>query len=183
MLQSVKNLVKFVSKFNPSDDATITLGINRYDEIEALFYLNQGGGEQLFAKIMPLTTISMEITGTRDSDHYIRLEGELDDYKVRLTFVKDKVLAKPEPIEQASSEFLTIVSLKPYFKRLTREEWLKFEMEYNKGNKPTENIVEWLANTKESDFTTIIASAFTWSKTIDGSLYWMGIQERKEDIV
>jgi hypothetical protein len=182
MLQSAKNLVKFVQKFNPSGDATITLGINRYDEIEALFYLNQGGGEQLFAKIMPLSTIEMEITGAGDSDRYIRLAGELDGYKVRLTFVKDRALVKPEPAEQDNSEFLTIVSLKPYFKRLTREEWLKFEMEYNNGNKPIDNIVEWFKNNKESDFPTIIASAFTWSKTIDGSLYWMDIHDRKEDI-
>ena len=150
MLQSAKNLVKFVQKFNPSGDATITLGINRYEEIEALFYLNQGGGELLFAKIMPLSTIQVELTGTGDSDRYLNLTGEIDGYKVKLTFVKERTLTKPEPIKQASSEFITLVSLKPYFKRLTKEEWRKFEVEFINNNH-SENIVEWLAKNKDSD--------------------------------
>jgi hypothetical protein len=182
MLQSAKNLVKFVQKFNLSGDATVTLGINRYDEIEALFYMNQGGGEQLFAKIMPLSTIEMEYTVTGDSDRYIYLTGEIDGYKVKLTFVKDRALAKPEPVKQVSSEFITIVSLKPYFKRLTREEWKNFEIEFN-THQPTENIVEWLASRKEDSLECVIGGGFVWSSTVDGVGYWSDIRDRKEDVV
>lgn len=182
MLQSAKNLVKFVQKFNPSGDATITLGINRYDEIEALFYLNQGGGEQLFAKIMPLSTIQMEYSGSGDSDRYLNLTGEIDGYKVRLTFVKERVLAKPEPVKEVNSEFITIISLKPYFKHLTREEWKNFEIEFN-THQPTENIVEWLASRKDQSFKAVIGSGFIWSSTIDGQQYWSEIHDREEDVV
>jgi hypothetical protein len=179
MLQSAKNLVKFVQKFNPSGDTTISLGINRYDEIEALFYLNQGGGEQLFAKIMPLSTIEMEYNVTGDSDRYINLTGQIDGYKVKLTFVKEKASTKPE---QASSEFITLVSLKHYFKRLTREEWKNFEIEFN-THQPTENIVEWLASRKEDSLECVIGSGFVWSSTIDGVGYWSEIRDRKENVV
>jgi hypothetical protein len=122
----------------------------------------------------------MEYNVTGDSDRYINLTGQIDGYKVKLTFVKEKASTKPEP-EQASSEFITLVSLKHYFKRLTREEWMKFEIEFNKNHDG--DIVDWLSSRKKDTLEYVIGGGFVWSETIDGQQYWGKIHDREEDVV
>jgi hypothetical protein len=88
MLQSAKNLVKFVQKFNPSNDTIIRLGITSRDEIEAFLELTEGNGNEIFLDIICLPTIKLSVRdGGRDRT-YIDLKGTIDGYKVDLTFLK-----------------------------------------------------------------------------------------------
>jgi hypothetical protein len=88
MLNATKNLVKFVQKMNPSEEATLRLAVGVVrKEIDCLFYLNRGNGREMFAKLMTIPTITLTQRGT--DNQYIDLVGEFDGYSVDITFLNE----------------------------------------------------------------------------------------------
>jgi hypothetical protein len=85
MLQSAQNLVKFVKSVKPNEDATISLSV-RLDCVEAFFYLYEGNGREIFNKVMLTPTMQLSLSG--DDLQYVILEGTFDDYRLRVTFLK-----------------------------------------------------------------------------------------------
>jgi hypothetical protein len=195
MLQSAKNLVKFVQKFNPSDEAVISLGINRFEEVEAFLHLNKGNGGKIFSQIMP--TLGIEFDARLSSDkcsQYLDLVGEVDGYKVKLTFLKEiefvditrgkKILpdSDDEIISNyvaTSSPLFDAVLKKDYALRMNVEEWIKFEKAFEKENFEA---IDTFIN-RFDDFNMLMGCAFSWSRTEEGTDYWSKIANRTKNVL
>ena len=81
MLQTAKNLVKFVQTINPSSDAVIRLGIGYDLEVDAFFFYHKGNGKDMFSKLMRKGLFNLSA-----DENYYRLDGMLHGYRVKVTF-------------------------------------------------------------------------------------------------
>ncbi len=179
MLQSAKNLVKFVSKMNPSDDTTLRLAIGHNKEIDCLFYLNRGNGREMFAKLFTCPTINLTTRGT--DDKYIDLIGTFDGYSVDVTFLDEPNDIVEIVRHDAKAEYPELAKQNPYWNYMTPEEWEKFIANLESLNFfKAKDYLEMHKNEKFRDF---IGAGFVWNKTKEGSGYWVEISNRTEPIV
>lgn len=188
MLQSAKNLVKFVSTFNPSDDAVIRLGINGRYQVEAFLELNKGNANDIYFEIMCLPTIETTVRSS-DDRRYIDLVGEVDGYKVELTFLKmnpvtikesDLVdIKRGEKIESPYFHSLfDEVKDKEYRHYLTPSEWEIFATEFKKSNTKAQQ----KSMIKETSLFSLIVGSLTWRETPQGEEFWREIALRTSNV-
>jgi hypothetical protein len=91
MLESAKNLVKFVKSVNPDFETAIRVGIGFQGQINCFFDLSAGNGREVLAKLVTCPTVKIE---TRESstgeDKYLDIKGEFDGYEIEVTFLNNK---------------------------------------------------------------------------------------------
>jgi hypothetical protein len=174
MLQSAKNLVKFVDKVKPNADAVISMGIRTDGEIEAFFYLHNGNGREIFTKLMLCPTLDLI---PRDSNKYIDLEGVYEGYKLRVTFLneRDQVLVDPK------AGYSELAKCSSHWNYMTPEEWENFIENLDTLNHNTAK--RYLELKHNDSFINFIGSAFDWSETKQGARYWIEISNRTAPIV
>lgn len=181
MLQTAKNLVKFVSAVKPNEDATISMGITRLEEVEAFVYLHKGNGREIFAKLITCPTLELS---KRDTDKYIDLEGTYDGYKLKVTFLNERdsndlvVLERHDP----KAGYSELAKCSSYWNYMTPEEWEKFidnlnDLNYNTAKKYME------LHQNDNEFRSYIGAGFAWDATKEGADYWIEISKRTEPIV
>ena len=188
MLQSAKNLVKFVSKFNPSDDAVIRLGINHRYQVEAFLELHKGNANNIYFEVMCLPAIETNVR-VSDDRSYIDLVGEVDGYKVELTFLKMHSSGIPESdlvdikkLNTFSNHPLKdIVDGKPYQFFMNDDEWTKFYKTFY-SQRQSSSIEKFFNRSKNYDFRDILLGAFSWAETEDGADYWNDISKRTSNV-
>jgi hypothetical protein len=180
MLQSAKNLVKFVSKFNPSDEAVIKLGISHRKEVEAFLELNKGNTNDIYFEIVCLPTIETNVRASSDRN-YIDCVGEVDGYKVELTFLL--MHSEMKSFTSAEKHLLTdIVQGKDYERFMTPSEWNKFHKAFL-SQKQSATIENFFVRNGHFGFREIVLAAFTWSETEDGGEYWNQISKRTSNVI
>jgi hypothetical protein len=179
MLQSAKNLVKFVSKMNPSDDTTLRLAIGHSKEIDCLFFLNKGNGREMFAKLMACPTINLTTRGT--DDKYIDLIGKFDGYSVDVTFLDEPndivELERADP----KAGYPELAKCSSHWNYMTPEEWDKFIENINACS--INDTKGYLERNDSYSFRNLIGGAFAWDETKEGSRYWIEISDRTSPIV
>lgn len=91
MLESAKNLVKFVKSVNPDFKTSIRVGIGHRGVIDCFFDLTQGNGREVLAKLVAHPTLGIETrNGATSEDVYIEIKGEFDGYEIEVTFLNRK---------------------------------------------------------------------------------------------
>jgi hypothetical protein len=180
MLQSAKNLVKFVEKVKPNEDAIISMGIRNDGEIDAFFYLHKGNGREIFAKLIHCATLQLV---QRDTDKYIDLEGMYEGYKLRVTFLNERDQVWVDPKEG----YPEAVKNCEYWNYLTAEEWKSFMKEFysiNKyvGQEGTGAFQKYLKEKADKGFRSIIMGAFIFANTSEENV-WYEICDRTQPIV
>jgi hypothetical protein len=178
MLQSAKNLVKFVEKVKPNADAIISMGIRSDGEIEAFFYLHKGNGREVFAKLITCPTL---LLAPRDTDKYIDLEGIYEGYKLRVTFLneRDDVVQIERHDEKAGYPEIAKDSI--FWNYMTPNEWDSFIQNLDKAHYVKAK--RYIELHKDGTFRDFIGAGFAWSDTEEGAGYWIEISKRKSPIV
>jgi hypothetical protein len=186
MLQSAKNLVKFVDKVKPNEGAVISMGIRTDGEIEAFFYLHKGNGREVFAKLITCPTL---LLAPRDTEKYIDLEGMYEGYKLRVTFLNERDQSDLVQLERVDPKEGYPEEVKSYYfwNYMTAEEWNDFAKEFYRIKKyagkdgALKRYLEVKENSGES-FWMAVAGAFIFCNTSDESK-WVDISNRKQPIV
>lgn len=180
MLQSAKNLVKFVEKVKPNADAIISMGIRSDGEIEAFFYLHKGNGREIFAKLITCPTL---LLAPRDTEKYIDLEGMYEGYKLRVTFLneRDQVYVDPK------AGYPELAKCHYYWNYMTAEEWNDFIKEFYSINKNAGQdgaLKRYLEKSENEnwDFKTLVYGGFAFANTKNEEK-WFAISERTAPIV
>lgn len=182
MLQAAKNLVKFISVVKPNEDAIITLGITKHEEIEAFFRLHKGNGREIFAKLITCPTLELSQMEST-SDKYINLEGMYDGYKLKVTFLNERdsndlvVLERHDP----KAGYPMLAKCSNHWNYMTPEEWEKFIDNLEDLN-PRRAKEHMDLHHDDDDFRHLIESAFPWDRTKEGARYWIEISKRSEPI-
>jgi len=180
MLQSAKNLVKFVDKVKPNADAVISMGIRTDGEIEAFFYLHEGNGREVFTKLMLCSTLDLI---PRDSNKYIDLEGMYEGYKLRVTFLNERDQSDLVQLERVDPKagYSELAKCSSHWNYMTPEEWDNFIENLDKLNHNTAK--RYLELKHNDSFANLIGAAFAWDETKQGGRYWIEISNRTEPIV
>lgn len=178
MLQSAKNLVKFVQTINPNKEATIRLGIGYDLEIDGFFYYHIGNGKEVFSKLMMKGLFNLEA-----DENYYKLDGTLDGYRVNVRFeIKQKNDIVELERHDPKAGYPELAKCSTYWNYMTPEEWEKFifnldEQNYNRAKKYME------LHQNDDEFRSYIGAGFAWDSTKEGADYWIEISKRTAPIV
>jgi hypothetical protein len=186
MLQSAKNLVKFVDKVKPNEDAVISMAIRHDGEIEAFFYLHKGNGREIFAKLITCPTL---LLAPRDTEKYIDLEGVYEGYKLRVTFLNERDQSDLVQLERADPKagYPELAKCHYYWNYMTAEEWNDFIKEFYSINKNAGQdgaLKRYLEKSENEnwDFKTLVYGGFAFANTKNEEK-WFAISERTAPIV
>lgn len=175
MLQSAKNLVKFVQTINPNKEATIRLGIGYDLEIDGFFYYHIGNGKEVFSKLMMKGLFNLEA-----DENYYKLDGTLDGYRVKVRFeIKQKNDIVELERHDSKAEYPEFVKDYKFWNYMTANEWEKFIENaggLDESKRKIEQAEDWF-------FGSLISGAFCWDETKEGGKYWVDIYNRDEPVV
>jgi len=178
MLQTAKNLVKFVQTINPNGDAVIRLGIGYDLEVDAFFYYHKGNGKEMFAKLMMKGLFNLEA-----DENYYTLDGTLDGYRVKVRFeIKQKNDIVELERHDPKAGYPELAKCSSHWNYMTPEEWEKFignleKLNYNRAKRYME------LHQNDDDFKDYVGAAFAWDDSNEGARYWIEISNRTEPIV
>jgi hypothetical protein len=182
MLQTAKNLAKFISAVKPNADAFISAGIRNDGEAEAFIYLHKGNGREIFAKLITCPTLELSQMEST-SDKYIDLKGMYDGYKLRVTFLNERDTDDLVTLERHDPKagYPELAKCSAHWNYMTPEEWENF-IENAGGHDAAKRKMEFNENGNRA-FGSLISGGFAWDESKEGSRYWLDIYYRTEPIV
>lgn len=180
MLQATKNLVKFATAVKPSSDSVISMGVRHNGDIEAFFYLHKGNGREMFAKLIGYPTLELS---QRDTPKYFDIEGTIDGYKLRVTFLNERDTDDIVELERHDPKagYPELAKCSTHWNYMTPEEWENF-IENAGGHDAAKRKMEFNENGNRA-FGSLISGGFAWDESKEGSKYWLDIYYRTEPIV
>ena len=188
MLQTAKNLAKFISAVKPNADAFISAGIRNDGEAEAFIYLHKGNGREIFAKLITCPTLELSQMEST-SDKYIDLKGMYDGYKLRVTFLNERDTDDLVTLERHDPKagYPEVVKCSYYWNYMTPEEWNMFMQDFyairkNAGDFGAFKSYLERCESNNLSFAHLVGGAFFYDNT-DNKKAYREIEKRTEPIV